>query len=170
MVIVVVAIIVVGPKDLPGMLRSIGKTIGSVKRMANDFQRQFNDALKESELDEITDLAKNKTFAPLEDAKKSMEEFQSSVMDPIDADEWDPEGDPEALVAQTTPAAKPTKTAAKEEKSKPEVKKAAPRKTTAKKVASKTSTSTAKKPVARKTATKTTRAKPAAAKTTKSTT
>lgn len=52
-VVAVVAILVVGPKELPGMLRTIGKTIGSARRMAGDFQRQFNDALKEADLDGI---------------------------------------------------------------------------------------------------------------------
>ncbi len=86
LVIACVAIIVVGPKDLPGMLRGLGKTIGNVKRMANDFQRQFNDALKEAELDEVTDLAKNKTFAPLEDAKNAMNDFTDSINEGVKID------------------------------------------------------------------------------------
>jgi len=47
--IAVVAIIVVGPKDLPRMLRTLGKTMGQLRRTANDFKRQFDDALKEAE-------------------------------------------------------------------------------------------------------------------------
>ena len=58
--IAAVAIIVVGPKELPGMLRAFGKTIGKVKRMAGDFQRQVDDAIKESDLDDIKDMASNK--------------------------------------------------------------------------------------------------------------
>ncbi len=53
MVIAVVAIVVVGPKELPGMLRTFGKTMGKVRRMSRDFQRQFDDALKEADLDEV---------------------------------------------------------------------------------------------------------------------
>ncbi len=53
LVIAVIAVIFVGPKDLPRMLRAFGKTMGKMRRMAGDFQRQFNDALKEAELDEI---------------------------------------------------------------------------------------------------------------------
>ncbi|HEX2256689.1 MAG TPA: Sec-independent protein translocase protein TatB [Afifellaceae bacterium] len=48
-VIAVVAILVVGPKDLPRMLRSFGKTLGQLRRSANDFKRQFDDALREAE-------------------------------------------------------------------------------------------------------------------------
>lgn len=52
-VIGVVALVVIGPKDLPGALRSLGKAIGTIRRMASDFQGQFNEALKEAELDEL---------------------------------------------------------------------------------------------------------------------
>ncbi|MEM9278386.1 MAG: Sec-independent protein translocase protein TatB, partial [Pseudomonadota bacterium] len=85
LIIACVAIIVVGPKDLPGMLRTFGKTLGSIKRMAGDFQRQFNDALRETELDELKDMTSTKGFAPLEDAKKSMEEFAQTMKDPVDS-------------------------------------------------------------------------------------
>jgi sec-independent protein translocase protein TatB len=50
-VIAVVALVVVGPRDLPPLLRQLGRLIGAVKRMASDFHGQFNDALKEAELD-----------------------------------------------------------------------------------------------------------------------
>ena len=55
LVIAVVAVIVVGPKDLPRMLRSIGQLVGQIRRMANEFTRQFDEALRESELHEIRD-------------------------------------------------------------------------------------------------------------------
>jgi sec-independent protein translocase protein TatB len=53
LVVAVVAILVVGPKDLPRMLRQFGKTVGQMRKMAGEFQSQFNDALKEAELDEV---------------------------------------------------------------------------------------------------------------------
>ncbi len=49
LVVAVVMILVVGPKDLPGMLRAFGKTMSQVRSTANDFRRQFNDALREAE-------------------------------------------------------------------------------------------------------------------------
>lgn len=61
LIVATVAILVVGPKDLPRMLRSFGKTVGNLKRMANEFQGQFSDALREAE-----------TQAGLDDAKDSM--------------------------------------------------------------------------------------------------
>lgn len=82
-VVAIVAILVVGPKDLPGMLRAFGKTIGNLRRMAGDFQRQFDDALKEAELDDVKKLSKSTSFQPLEDAKKSMESFQKKMNEPV---------------------------------------------------------------------------------------
>lgn len=49
----VVALVVVGPKELPGLLRSLGKAIAGVRRMAGDFQAQFNEAMREAELDDL---------------------------------------------------------------------------------------------------------------------
>ena len=53
LLIAVVAIIVVGPRDLPRMLRTVGQYTTKMRRMARDLQSQFNDALKEAELDEV---------------------------------------------------------------------------------------------------------------------
>lgn len=79
LVIACVAIIVVGPKDLPRMLRSLGQSIGKVKRMSREFQSTFNDALREAEREaDISDMKKQVeevgNFNPLGDLKKTLEE------------------------------------------------------------------------------------------------
>lgn len=53
LVIAVVMIVVVGPKDLPKMLRTFGRTTTKLRSMAGDFRKQFDDALKEAELDDV---------------------------------------------------------------------------------------------------------------------
>ena len=53
LVVGVVALVVIGPKDLPGALRSLGKAIATMRKMASGFQDQFNEAMKEAELDEL---------------------------------------------------------------------------------------------------------------------
>lgn len=53
LVVAVVALVVVGPKDLPALLRTVGRTIASLKRMAGEFQGQFNEAMREAELDDL---------------------------------------------------------------------------------------------------------------------
>ena len=54
-VIGIVALIVIGPKELPTVLRTIGHWMGKVRRMANEFQGQFQEAMREAEM---TDLQK----------------------------------------------------------------------------------------------------------------
>src|SRR5262249_18148254 len=49
----VVALIVIGPKDLPALLRTIGKYVGIIKRQAAEFRAQFEEAMRESELDQL---------------------------------------------------------------------------------------------------------------------
>jgi sec-independent protein translocase protein TatB len=52
-VLAIVAIVVVGPKELPGMLRTFGKAMGGLKRTANEFRAQFDEAVRQSELESL---------------------------------------------------------------------------------------------------------------------
>ena len=52
-VIGLVALIVIGPKELPRVLRQLGQAITKMRRMAGEFQGQFMDAMREAEIDEI---------------------------------------------------------------------------------------------------------------------
>ncbi len=62
-VIGVVALVAIGPKELPGLLRTVGQAVGKLRRMAGDFQGQFNDALREADMADakqmIADLQKD---------------------------------------------------------------------------------------------------------------
>ena len=78
LVIAAVAIVVVGPKELPRMLRTFGKTMGQVRRTANDFKRQFDEALREAERSVDLGDAKKEIQAigkldPLRNAKKDFD-------------------------------------------------------------------------------------------------
>ena len=53
LVIGIVLIVVVGPKDLPPMLRAFGRMTGNLRKMAGEFRTQFDDALRETEMDEV---------------------------------------------------------------------------------------------------------------------
>jgi sec-independent protein translocase protein TatB len=80
-VIGVVALIAIGPKELPGVLRMVGQSLGKVRRMANEFQGQFQEAMREAEMadvrKELDDLSKSATdignIDPVADAKASSE-------------------------------------------------------------------------------------------------
>ena len=72
-VIGIVALIAIGPKELPGVLRAVGQWMGKIRRMASEFQGQFQEAMREAEMadlkkqvDEMTDTAKSYTnFDPI---------------------------------------------------------------------------------------------------------
>lgn len=49
----IVALLVVGPKDLPMLLRTLGKYIGIIRRQATEFRAQFDEAMRDTELDQI---------------------------------------------------------------------------------------------------------------------
>jgi sec-independent protein translocase protein TatB len=77
-VIGIVALIAIGPKELPTVLRSLGQWMGKIRRMANEFQGQFNEALREAELTDLKKQAEElttsiTTFDPLADTQKEME-------------------------------------------------------------------------------------------------
>src|SRR4029079_8564670 len=80
-VIGVVALIAIGPKELPGVLRMVGQTVGKIRRMASEFQGQFQEAMREAEmaevrkeLDDISASATSVTnFDPVAEANKQME-------------------------------------------------------------------------------------------------
>ncbi len=52
-VIALVALVVIGPKDLPKVLRTVGQWIGKAKRVSYEFKRHVDDMVRESELDEV---------------------------------------------------------------------------------------------------------------------
>jgi sec-independent protein translocase protein TatB len=65
-VIGIVALIAIGPKELPTVLRTLGQYMGKIRRMAADFQGQFQEAMREAEM---------------ADLKKQAEDLKSSVSD-----------------------------------------------------------------------------------------
>ena len=53
LVIGIVALIVIGPRELPKTLRTIGQMMTKVRRMASEFQGQFNEAMREAEMADL---------------------------------------------------------------------------------------------------------------------
>jgi sec-independent protein translocase protein TatB len=74
----VIALIVIGPKELPGVLRTLGQYTRKVRGMAADFQNQFQEAMREAEMadlkKQVDDLAHDvKSFDPLKDVRSDLE-------------------------------------------------------------------------------------------------
>ena len=49
----IVALIVIGPKELPGVLRTLGQWMTKLRRMASEFQGQFQEAMREAEMADL---------------------------------------------------------------------------------------------------------------------
>lgn len=104
MVIGAVALIVIGPKDLPRALRTVGQMTSKLRRMAAEFQGQFNEAIREAELDEVKQQLQgvndsvsslNKGFNPIQTIR---DELKNAVETPVT---------PAAAVSQTGEATLP---------------------------------------------------------------
>lgn len=147
MVIVIVLIVVVGPKDLPGMIRNFANATKKMRRMAGDFRSQFDDALKEAELDDVKDLVN--TARDLNPAT-----HLKSALDPLNKMGSDVKSDFNKIMSDAKPSAAAQSVAKKADVAK-EVKaevKPAPVEPAAKKTAA--SKATTKKPASKKTVAK----------------
>ncbi|MBY8978168.1 Sec-independent protein translocase protein TatB [Rhodobacteraceae bacterium NNCM2] len=85
LVIGALALIVVGPKDLPGLLRTLGQYVNKIRGMAREFQRTMDDAARESDignLKELRDLQKDIRSATKFDFKDQAKRASDSLTNP----------------------------------------------------------------------------------------
>lgn len=91
-VIAVVALVVIGPKDLPKVLRTVGQWTSKARSMAREFQSGIDDMVREAELDELRKAAKSvsdfsienevkKTFDPDGSLEKQFQEHNQAIID-----------------------------------------------------------------------------------------
>lgn len=94
LVIGIVALIVVGPKDLPGMFRALGRFTGKIRRMAREFQRAMDDAADQAGMKDAASDLRNMTnpskmgMDKIKDAAKSFEDYDPTK--PYKADDDKP--------------------------------------------------------------------------------
>jgi Tat protein translocase TatB subunit len=83
-VIALVALIVIGPKDLPKMLRQLGRFVAKMRSMADEFRASFDDMARQSELDdlrkEVESLRSGKSFSPIvDDINDTMNRIEGDI-------------------------------------------------------------------------------------------
>jgi sec-independent protein translocase protein TatB len=89
-VIAVVALIAIGPKELPGVLRMVGQWMGKARKMAAEFQGQFQEAMREAEMADL-----KKSFDEVREAASGftggniMSSLQKDVSDSLRIDDLD---------------------------------------------------------------------------------
>jgi sec-independent protein translocase protein TatB len=117
LVIAVVAIVVVGPKDLPRLMRSFGHYAGKLRRAASDFQRQFEEAMRESEVDEVRKAIESvRDNTPSVDLKGPIDKpvmLPKQSQPPVPANPPAADAAASAIEAETKPAARKKRAAAK---------------------------------------------------------
>ena len=64
LILAIVTLVFVGPKELPAFLRTLGRYAGSIRKQAAEFRRHFDDAMREAELDQM---------------KKEIEDMQAKI-------------------------------------------------------------------------------------------
>ena len=143
MIIGVVALIVVGPKDLPMMFRKVGNFVGKARGMARDFQSAMSDAADQSGIKDLTDTLKKATDIKDDFSVKGVGGKVKDYAQSYAGSDTKPAADVKSVKPPKAAAAKkaPTKKAVVK---KPAIKKPAAKKPAAKKV-------TPKKTAAKKT-------------------
>jgi sec-independent protein translocase protein TatB len=82
LIIGIVLIVIVGPKDLPRVLRSFGKTMSKMRSMAGDFRKQFDEAIREAELDDLKSLADDaRKLNPASEIRKALSPMEQAAKD-----------------------------------------------------------------------------------------
>lgn len=126
LVIAIVALVVIGPKELPGMLRSWGKWMSQARAMASEFRGHVDDMVRQSELDEVKKQLESAPGLDLQaldptkeirsiiqdgmaDGQKAIEQAKSTFDNPL----AEPESAPQ-IAAEPTPAEAPRLEAAAE--------------------------------------------------------
>ena len=118
LVIAIVLIIVVGPKDLPQMLRTFGRMVSKMRGMASDFRQQFDEALREADLDDVRKtIGEAQKLNPLNTIRDAVnplrqmgEEIKSDLQKATSSVSTTPAANP-ADVASSTPVAVPSEAA-----------------------------------------------------------
>jgi sec-independent protein translocase protein TatB len=104
-VIAVVALIAIGPKELPGVLRMVGQWMGKARKMAAEFQGQFQEAMREAEMADL-----KKSFDEVREAATGltsggglMTSLQKDVSEALRIDDADKPAETPAIEPPTTP-------------------------------------------------------------------
>jgi len=83
----VVALVVIGPKELPTVLRTLGQWMAKLRRMATEFQNQFHEAMREAEVADLKKQVEDMTsqaqgyanFDPVGDVRRELESAQQQI-------------------------------------------------------------------------------------------
>ena len=100
-IMLIVALVVVGPKDLPRLMNMVGRWAGKARNMANEFKKSFDDMARQSELDELrAEVERLKSHDPVVEFSNDIER----TLNPVDTEA----AEARAAAASETPAGEET--------------------------------------------------------------
>lgn len=111
----IVALIVIGPKELPTVMRSLGQWTRKIRSLAADFQNQFHEAMREAEMadlkKQVDDMASDvKNYDPLKDVRADVEAIGKDIDNTVKSTDQPADKDAAKETANTpegAPAAPP---------------------------------------------------------------
>jgi len=108
LLLLVVALVVVGPKDLPRLMREVGRWAGKARAMADQFRKSFDEMARQSELDELRrEIDELRAIRPIADVQRHVSDAilpPDLMSQPPMADDVPPAPEP---ASETTPETAP---------------------------------------------------------------
>ena len=108
LLLLVVALVVVGPKDLPRLMREVGRWAGKARAMADQFRKSFDEMARQSELDELRrEIDELRAIRPIADVQRHVSDAilpPDLMSQPPTADDVPPAPEP---ASETTPETAP---------------------------------------------------------------
>jgi sec-independent protein translocase protein TatB len=113
----VVALIVIGPKELPTVMRTLGQYTRKIRGMAADFQNQFQEAMREAEMadlkKQVDDMASDiKNYDPLKEVRTDLESIGKDFEKSLDTSAERKPAEPASEHPEPAPALPPPDAAA----------------------------------------------------------
>jgi len=116
-IVALIALLVIGPKELPATMRMIAGWIGKIRSLAREFQGGLDDMMRETELDKLKEQAQGVMHGDLDGMVENTIDPDGSVRDTLDyGDTYEPFGD----FDDPEPEIKPAKTEKKKDAAKPQ--------------------------------------------------
>ena len=108
-----IALLVVGPKDLPKVFKGIAAVMKQIRKLTREFQGVVNDMIRESDLDDLRKEAQDlrKSIDPTSEIREAMQEVEDDVQETSKSvnpkDLWQPDPAPIKPAAESKPAPAP---------------------------------------------------------------
>src|SRR6185295_15337731 len=98
LVIAIVALVVIGPKELPALLRSWGKWMAKMRGMASEFRGHVDEMVRQSDLDEVKKQLESMIQEGVSEGEKALADARSAIDNPL----VEPESGPQ-IAAEPAP-------------------------------------------------------------------